>query len=145
MTPLMSDKRAAVTFVPYRTRTDGAREFFLQKRDSHAPVHANIFSLFGGGIESDESLKDALIREIQEELVYRPNDAQYFCVFETDRGIFHTFIESVESDFETIIDVQEGEYGKFLSLMELEHEHAARNASDIVLITVRAMDGFLPK
>lgn len=116
MEPLINKKRNVVVYIPYRFSESGAPEFYLQKRDMKAPTHAGIFSMFGGGVEEGESLSDALVREIQEELSIRPKEPKYFTRCERSQGIFHVFIEEVGKDFENSVDVQEGEYGKFLSL-----------------------------
>lgn len=111
-------KRETSGFVAYRAEGDGY-VFFLQKRDEHAPVHANVFSLFGGGIDEGETPKQALRREVQEELVYEPRHAVFFDRYETNRAVFHVFIEEIGSDFAEQVTVQEGEYGRFLSAQQV--------------------------
>lgn len=118
MEPILSEKRNVVVFIPYRTRSSGEVEFFLQKRDMNAPTHAGIFSMFGGGIEESESVDEALCREVEEELVYTPKQARYFTRAERSTAIFHVFMEKVENTFENTVQVLEGEYGRFLTLSE---------------------------
>lgn len=139
MEPLMNDKREVASFIPYRKR-DGTLEFYLQKRDMNAPVHAGIFSLFGGGIERGEEVYAALIREVREELVYEPRHPVYFSRFETATKFFHVFIEDVDASFETSVDVQEGEYGKFLSSESTRNSEAV---SDIAMLVTRALEEYL--
>ena len=42
--------------------------FIFQQRDDGAPILPNKIALFGGEIETDETIRDALARELQEEL-----------------------------------------------------------------------------
>jgi 8-oxo-dGTP pyrophosphatase MutT (NUDIX family) len=121
MEPLITEteKRSLSLFIPYRRLKDGI-EFFLQKRDGNAPTDPNIFSLFGGGIEENETPAHALAREVREELVYTPRNLGYFSKYETSKRICYVFIEEVGYDFESLVDVQEGEYGKFLPYSEIE-------------------------
>ncbi|MFA7309364.1 MAG: NUDIX domain-containing protein [Candidatus Paceibacterota bacterium] len=139
MEPLLKEKRHAVVFVPYRS-VSGGHEFYLQKRDMNAPVHAGILSLFGGGIEGREVLLETLRREVYEELAYEPVSPAYFCVFETSRGIFHVFIEEVAAGFESRVTVQEGEYGVFLRLDAIAN---SPDVSDLAQMVVRALSEYL--
>lgn len=116
MEPLSSKKRKVAVYVPYRSTPSGELEFYLQKRDMNAPTHAGVFSMFGGGIEEGEELNEALMREIREELRYEPVNPVYLMRCERSVAIFHVFIEEVGSDFEQRVDVQEGEYGKFITI-----------------------------
>ncbi|TSC63026.1 MAG: hypothetical protein Athens041674_346 [Parcubacteria group bacterium Athens0416_74] len=113
--PILHSKRQVAVYIPYRRSANGAFEFFLQKRDMNAPTHAGIFSMFGGGIENQEDSKIALMREVQEELCYEPKNPIYLMKCERSVAVFHVFIEEVGNDFEGLVNVQEGEYGKFLT------------------------------
>lgn len=57
----MSDTSLIVLF-------DQEGKMLFQHRDAHAPIHANQWSLFGGGIEEGETPEEAVIRETKEEL-----------------------------------------------------------------------------
>lgn len=48
----------------------------LQQRDDYAPTAPNCLSTFGGGIESNETPMEALVRELNEELgaIVKPED-----------------------------------------------------------------------
>lgn len=120
MEPEYKDKRTVAAFVPYRFSLGGEPEFFMQMRDGNAPVHANMFSLFGGGVEEGESLNEALAREAREELCYDPKQPIYLMRCERSVAVLHVFIEKVGSDFEERVIVQEGEYGRFLRLSDLD-------------------------
>ena len=141
MEPLVSKKRHISTFIPYR-KVGGDVEFYLQKRDAQAPVHANIFSLFGGGLDEGEEPQSALLREVKEELNYEPTQFRYFSRFESGRGIFYVYIEAVGEDFESLVDVQEGEYGKFLKFSEIAY---SEKVSDIAQMMTRAIKEFIEK
>jgi 8-oxo-dGTP pyrophosphatase MutT (NUDIX family) len=121
MEPLMREenKRLVAAFVPYRKIND-AYEFYLQKRDAGATTHPGMLSLFGGGIEADESPLEGLFREIKEELDYVPSNLSLFSRYETMDRIFYVFIEEVKVDFESVVHVNEGEYGVFLKLADIE-------------------------
>lgn len=143
MEPLIKEKKEMAVFVPYRKQAeDGVFEYYLQKRDGNAPVHANIFSLFGGAIEDRENVTAALLREVQEELTYQPSDEKYFCKFETSRAVFYVYIEEVGADFEARVVVNEGEFGKFLTYAMVDHSH---HVSDIAEMVVRALNEYLAK
>lgn len=115
----MHEKREVCSYIPYRV-TGGVTYFYLQKRDADAPKAANMFGMFGGGLEGSETPEESLIREVHEELAYVPQSPKYYSRFENPSNIFHVFTEEVDSDFETRVTVQEGEYGKFLSITEIE-------------------------
>ena len=139
MEPMIHSKKEVVVYIPYRSRGQ-QWGFFLQKRDNNAPVHPNVFSMFGGSMEKGESIEEALVRELKEELGYSPQEAKYFCRFETSRSVFHVYIEEVKNDFETSVTVMEGEYGKFLNFEQIDKSPLV---SDIAEMVVRALGEFL--
>lgn len=49
-------------------------EYLMQLRDDNAPSFKNTWTLFGGRVEEDEELEEALLRELDEELAL-PSDA----------------------------------------------------------------------
>lgn len=53
------------------------KRILLQERDSHAPGGA-AYGFFGGGIEEGETPTQALLRELHEELEYRPSTYELF-------------------------------------------------------------------
>lgn len=112
-------KRQVAGFVPYRKNKSDRYEFYLQMRDEHAPVHQNMFSVFGGGIEKGEDLLNALHREIKEELDYSPEQVEYLSDFETGYANFLVFIERVGADFESKVTVHEGKFGAFLTFDDI--------------------------
>jgi 8-oxo-dGTP pyrophosphatase MutT (NUDIX family) len=132
MEPLIANKRIVAALVPYR-RSEKGFEFFLQRRDGNAPTDPNIFSLFGGGVGESEDLPQALLREILEELVYKPERSKYFAVFQRANTTFHVFIEAVGEDFESLVDVREGEYGKFLTIPEIQYSPEVSFIAQLVI------------
>ena len=119
MEPTLNSKRRVALFIPYRKDSAGT-VFFLQMRDENAPSHPSMYSIFGGGIDGEESHRDAVLREIREELVYTPQNLTYFLHSEMGTRICELYIEEVSMDFESQIEVKEGKYGKFLSMQEIE-------------------------
>ncbi len=111
-------KREIADLVPYRMKGD-VPEYYLQMRDGNAPTCPNMLATFGGGLEGDETHEQALMREIQEELVYTPLRQQYFSRYEHRTHIHHVYIEEVGADFETKVDVHEGEYGAFFTFAQI--------------------------
>lgn len=93
---------------------DQGFEFFLQERDGNAPVHANLYSLFGGGIEEAETPTEALAREVSEELTIHPSAPIYLMHCSTGYADFFIFTELVGEDFESRIEIHEGAGGRFI-------------------------------
>lgn len=81
---------------------------FLQRRSADAPRNPNILGAFGGGLEGDEDNEQALLREMQEELEYAPQNHELLGVFETDHSISSYYIEEVAENFEDLVTVHEG-------------------------------------
>ncbi len=115
----MQDKRECSCLVPYRMQ-NGIIEFFLQMRDAHARANPNKYGFFGGGMEDGESEEQCLMREIAEELEYVPTRHVYYTRFETDTRIFHMYLEEVDADFASRVHVNEGQYGKFLAIEDIQ-------------------------
>lgn len=139
MQPVCNTKREVAAYLAYRRRGP-EWEFFLQKRDANARTSANRFGLFGGGVEEGESVTDALSREIREELNYNPVAPVYFSHYEHATVSFHLFIEEVTANFEILVSVQEGEYGKFFTHQEACDEPTA---TDMVRLMTRQVSDYL--
>jgi ADP-ribose pyrophosphatase YjhB (NUDIX family) len=105
-------------FVPYRHKQSGEREFFLQKRDAHAPTHANQFAFWGGGIEKGELPQEAVDREEEEELCVQTPGKVYVAFLRMPDKVIHLFMAAVPRGYEDAVTVREGEYGKFMTLFD---------------------------
>jgi len=141
MNPNSDKKRTVAAYLAYRLR-ENEYEFFLQKRDSNARASAGKFGLFGGGVEADESVEECLYREVREEMNHTPISPTYFSRYEHAIVVFHLFIEKVSSDFESLVMVEEGEYGKFFTSAEAEVEP---KATDMVRLMTRQVSEHLAR
>lgn len=113
-TPIRLEKREGAALLPYR-KTGEEYVYYVQKRDPNAVRSPGMIGYWGGGIEPGESITQALMREIDEELGYAPQKPIYFSRYENAHAIFHMFIEEVGDDFENQVVIGEGEYGLFLT------------------------------
>ncbi|MFA6447807.1 MAG: NUDIX hydrolase [Patescibacteria group bacterium] len=111
-------KTSSVSFLPYKIKGNEI-SIFLQKRTSDAPTFPGAFFPFGGETETGEDSRATLIRELQEELVYKPVHEKYVGALEYPGHTIHVYIEQVEDDFQNIVKVMEGDYGKFLTEQEI--------------------------
>jgi 8-oxo-dGTP pyrophosphatase MutT (NUDIX family) len=135
MEPMMNNKREASALVPHKWRGENLL-FYIQKRDEKASRAPGLFGFFGGGIEKGESVVEAMMREIQEELQYTPTRARYFSRYEAAHIVNNIFIEEVNDDFESKIKINEGEYRKFFSLEEALAEPKVAYLAKLVLFQI---------
>ncbi len=142
MEPIQNHKRFSVSLIPFRKNAEGVYEYFLQMRDGNAPMYANQFGLFGGGIDEGEDMYTALMRETEEEIEYMPQAPRYFSRFEDARAFYNVFIDEVSADFETHITVNEGQYGKFLTRDEVVQNSTV---APHVIMVIDDLDRFLSK
>ena len=134
----MRDKKEFSALLPYR-RANGGFEYFMQKRSLTAPRSPGRVGIFGGHIEEGENIEQALFREMNEELSYKPQAPKYFSRYETAGGIVHVFLEEVTNGFESTVKIGEGEYGKFYSASEV----ADLKTSHVAGIAVQEIDEWL--
>jgi putative hydrolase of the HAD superfamily len=142
MDPILKKKRQIVVFLPYRKKEGGLHEFFLQKRDRAAPVHAEMYSLFGGGIDNDEAPPETLRREMWEELRYEPRNARYLAHCSSGYGDFFVFVEEVAPNFESRIEIREGVNGTFFTYNAV---YIARDVSPIARVATEAAHWYLDR
>lgn len=67
--------------------TNATGEVLLQHKDAKAPLHANKWCLFGGGIEKDEDPSTAIRREFTEELEWHIQKFVHFKSY-SDHEVF---------------------------------------------------------
>jgi 8-oxo-dGTP pyrophosphatase MutT (NUDIX family) len=98
-----------------------------------------MFGMFGGAIEEGESTEVALLREIREELNYRPTNVRFFERYQCDHCELNVFLSEVGEHFEAEITVLEGEYGRFFNEAELQ----GINVSEIDRTVLKDVFGWL--
>lgn len=89
--------------------------FALQLRDHHAPTWPNRWGLFGGHIERGESSRDAVVREILEELELDVSDAEHLADF----GPVRVFVSDVTSQWPRSV-LHEGQAAGLFSFEEAQ-------------------------
>lgn len=114
-------KKFTAGFIPFFEDENGI-SVFLQKRTKDAPTYPSALKPFGGGLEGDETIEQCLLREVYEELDYRPKGHQYIGVMQYPDRISHVYIERVHPDFGSVVKVSEGEYGKFFTELEVMND-----------------------
>ncbi len=138
---MIKEKREMACLIPYK-KGEGNFLFFMQKRSKDAERAPGVFGMFGGGMDEGESPEEGMLREVQEELTYVPVNHRYLSRYETAIGIYHIFIEEVADDFESNVKVNEGEYGKFLSLAEMNE---MTEVSTTALLVVEQVEKLVTK
>ncbi len=95
-------------------------KMLILKRGATAPWMPNKWSLVGGGIDDDETPKQAALRECKEEINLIPINLQYQKKIKTnDIGIIHYFIGDLTSNNITL-DYENSEY-KFITKDEINN------------------------
>lgn len=110
--------------IPYKVK-DGKMFVFLQKRNKNARVLADHFAFFGGKMEKGENPIQALEREIKEELDFDVKNYQFLGQYHSFSDVsvmLNVYFVKIGDDFENMITVREGEYGKFFSEDEVAKE-----------------------
>ena len=139
MEPLKDKKRHVCSLVLYSV-TDGVFSYFLQKRGKDAPTNPDKFGLFGGGLEDGETAEEALLREMEEELEYKPQKHAYFSRYENSNRVYEVFLEEVDADFASRVTVHEGQYGKFLSAQKVA---TLEDVGSMTRLIIREVDQYL--
>jgi 8-oxo-dGTP diphosphatase len=97
--------------------------YLLQLRDDVPDIwFPDHWGLFGGAIDGDEGLEEALAREMEEELGFVPDAATYFTRFDYDASFFgrpgavltrHYYVVSVSAEAEKDFQLGEGQRFRF--------------------------------
>lgn len=134
-------KRKTVHLIPYYVE-NGECFVFLQKRSHDAERNPNSISIFGGGVEGDETNEEALVREMKEELQYLPLQPILLGTYEDIYSISTYYTLKVPQDFESQIRIGEGQYGRFFTEKEILSERLISEASKKVLNDFFSQIGF---
>ncbi len=101
---------------------DEENRVLLQHREDDAPTFPGYWSLFGGGIEGEETPKQALGREIREEIEYEVRNPEMVKIQDyTNDGLFgkiYLFLEKY--DGRTKLVLHEGEEMQWFKIEETE-------------------------
>lgn len=130
-------KHQTAGFVPYRIE-DGEVLVFVQMRTKDAPHNPGKYAIFGGRLHDGETVHQALVREVYEELTLTidPEVCSFLGLFEEEVSQVNLFYLQVGSDFEETIDVREGDYGTFLSKEEIEETDLMRPVHKKIFLTL---------
>jgi 8-oxo-dGTP diphosphatase len=105
--------------IPYRFILNHF-EFYLSHRSKNAKQFPNFWSFWGGGIEVEETPEEAMIREIQEELEWKPKCYEflgtYYDSIPNEKFIYYT---EVGRDLENNINICESQGGNFFTIEEI--------------------------
>jgi 8-oxo-dGTP diphosphatase len=114
-------KREVSVLAPYKKK-DGQVYVFLQKRSEDAERYPGYFGFFGGGVEENETIEEALLREIKEELDIVLEKFSHFGKYYLPKTIVDVFITEVGDNFEKEITVLEGDYGQWFNEEDFERQ-----------------------
>ena len=108
----------------------------LQHRDDHDGVKdAGKWSLFGGGVEPGEDPESAMLRELEEEIAFRPERYHPFLVLEARDAVFHLFLAAIEAPLHRL-ELHEGQGFAYLApdiaLADYDLSDTARTALGVL-------------
>ena len=112
---------------------EGKVIFFLSKRSLTAKMFPDYFSFFGGKIEANESSKEALIREINEELGFKIKNFIFLGSFETPGATKFVFYKRIQKSRVDKLVVNEGQYGKWFTTEMIENESKMINSDKRII------------
>lgn len=131
--------RRKANFIPYRKRGEDL-EFYLSLRSKDAKQYPDIWSFWGGGIDEGESEEEAMLREMMEELTWRPTSYKYLDVFyDSMPNEKHIYYGEVDINFENQIEIHESQGGKFFTLIEVENEEKMIKEDKEIIIKLSAV------
>jgi 2-amino-4-hydroxy-6-hydroxymethyldihydropteridine diphosphokinase len=112
---------------------NGRGEVLLQLREDKPSIpYPNCWGTFGGQIEEGELPEAAIMREIEEEIGYRPDRPEQYGVFPCD-GYDIFMFRCVDTELRLDgLQVREGQRAGFFSCADLDGAHFAFNCREIV-------------
>ncbi|MFA5184292.1 MAG: NUDIX domain-containing protein [Patescibacteria group bacterium] len=115
----MDDKRRISILIPLKQEADKIF-IYLQKRSKDMERLPNFFGFWGGGLESEESAEQALVREIKEELGIDidMDKVRSFNRYEFLRSIKNIYLFEPGKDWDDSLTIGEGDYGRWFSTEE---------------------------
>ena len=128
----MENVRKAAGLIPYKIKSEKVF-VYLQKRAKDAKRHPDCFGFFGGKTEANESPEETMLREIKEELNFVPKRFIHIGEYKSNTEIDNLFVMEVTDDFESKIEVMEGEYGKWFSEEEILKESKISDSNRLIL------------
>jgi 8-oxo-dGTP pyrophosphatase MutT (NUDIX family) len=129
---MIEQKRLTAHLIPYKIN-NGAFSFFLQKRSDTVERNPGRFSIFGGGIEGEETPEQGMLREMKEELNFVPTNYFYLGEYSDEHSISHYYAMEVADGFENEVEIGEGDYGQFFFEDELQAESRMSNVNKTIL------------
>jgi 8-oxo-dGTP diphosphatase len=86
----------------------------LQHRDDKPEIESpGLWSLFGGGLDEGESPAQAMLREIEEEVGYRPRAYRPLVTFSGWGTLFHVYLAEVAAPLEQLTLAEGQGFGYF--------------------------------
>lgn len=113
-------------------------EILLYLRDNNPSIpFPHHWDLFGGYIEEGETPREALVREVKEELDYDLEEFEFFRKYTCNEGdahpnIKHVYTGTIDRSLEELT-LQEGEKLQFFSREDIPHVKFANILKSIVL------------
>lgn len=102
--------------IPYYIAKDKKIWFYLSRRSKTAKMFPDYFSFWGGGIEEGETAKQAMLREVYEELNLKPENYVYLRDYTTPGCIKSIFYVKMAKKFVDKLPIQEGQYGQWFNM-----------------------------
>ncbi|MEI6126224.1 MAG: NUDIX domain-containing protein [Pseudomonadota bacterium] len=108
-------------------------KILLQLRDNKASIpYPNCWGTFGGQIEDGETPREAMLREIKEELKYDAEGAELYFVYQFDGYAIYMFMKVDASISLDGLSVREGQRADFFSQKDVKEASFAFNCREIV-------------
>jgi 2-amino-4-hydroxy-6-hydroxymethyldihydropteridine diphosphokinase len=112
---------------------NGRGELLLQLRDDRPDIaYPNCWGTFGGQIEAGELPGQAMLRELAEELAYRPEAFREYETYRCDGYAIHMFRCFDPAVNLAALQVREGQRAGFFSCVDLDAAPFAFNCREIV-------------